>query len=169
LEYGLELLGLAVGRGQTVELMRRGPAAGGCDLCVSGQQALTTLVYAVGSVQATCSAEHLLNFFASRAADDQREHTPEALFPVDDGGSTDGFCVLVVLAGRLWTVLLRQLQAHKTMNATRAQRLGRTAALLLLGLVRIEQRQAAAVRLTAAGGPAVQGVVELQVSSQLVS
>lgn len=73
------------------------------------------------------------------------------------------------LAGRLWAVLLRQLQAHKSMNATRAQRLGRTAALLLLGLVRVEQRQAAAVRLTAAGGPAVHGVVELQVSSQLVS
>jgi hypothetical protein len=78
-------------------------------------------------------------------------------------------CIACLLAGRLWTVLLRQLQAHKTMNATRAQRLGRTAALLLLGLVRVEQRQAAAVRLTAAGGPAVHGAVELQVSSQLVS
>jgi hypothetical protein len=77
--------------------------------------------------------------------------------------------LLLVLAGRLWTVLLRQLQAHKTLNATRAQKLGRTATLLLLGLVRVEQRQAAAVRLTAAGGPAVHGVVELQVSSQLVS
>lgn len=78
-------------------------------------------------------------------------------------------CILLcVLAGRLWTVLLRQLQAHKTMNATRAQKLGRTAALLLLGLVRVEQHQAAAVQLTAGGGPAVHGVVELQVSSQLV-
>jgi hypothetical protein len=35
--------------------------------------------------------------------------------------------------------------------------------------VRVEQRQSAAVRLTAAEGPAVHGVVELQVSSQLVS
>ncbi len=70
-------------------------------------------------------------------------------------------------AGRLWSVLLRHLQAPK-LSPSRAAELGKTAGLLLLGLLRVEQRQAAAAAMTAAGGPAVQGVVELEVTSGLV-
>lgn len=74
-----------------------------------------------------------------------------------------------MVAGQLWSELLRQLRSHRTMTATRDHKLGRTAALLLLGLVRVEQQQAPAVSVMAGGGPAVAGVVELQVSSKLVS
>lgn len=70
-------------------------------------------------------------------------------------------------AGLLWGTLSKQLQLRKP-SATIQSLLGRAVGVLLLGLVRVEQRQANAVELMAAGGPEVAGVVQLQVTSRLV-
>ncbi|KAF8072467.1 hypothetical protein HT031_000126 [Scenedesmus sp. PABB004] len=71
-------------------------------------------------------------------------------------------------AAALWSVLLGHIK-DRALTPTRAVRLGHTAGLLLLGLLRVEQRQAAAEAVTAAGGPPVAGVVELQVRSGVVA